>query len=637
MRVASIFSDHMVVQRDAAIPVWGWDVPGQRVTVELAGQAAAATAGADGRWQVSLPALPAGGPHMLTARGSETIVLGDVLVGEVWICSGQSNMEWPLSMAANGAEEVAAADFPAVRLYMAPKRISLTPVDDIAARWASCTPKNAATFSAVGYFFGRELHRRLGVPVGLINSSWGGTNAQTWTSAQGLASDPALGGYLEDLARARLLTEGEAEAAFQAARREFLAKLPQDAGNRGFADGWAAPDHDDRAWGSMELPDFWTRTGLLTHGVVWFRREVIVPAGWCGGDLRLSLGAVDKNDDTYFNGVRVGGLTWAEAPQSWCTPRDYTVSAGLVKPGRNTIAVRAMSNYTGGGMAGPAMLMQLAPADRTKGQPVSLAGAWRCRIEQNFGVVPQVPEPASPRNQNMPTALFNGMVAPLIPFAMRGAIWYQGESNAADAARYRALFSALIRDWRRRWGLGDFPFHFVQLANYVSQGKEADFADEPWPRLREAQSLTRSLPRTGMAVTIDIGEARDIHPRNKQDVGLRLARCALALDYGQPVACLGPQFESLRREAGALRIEFAHAEGLRAEGGVVRGLAVAGADRVFHVANARIEGTCVVASCPDVKEPVAARYGWSNCPTCTLYNRDNLPAEPFRTDDWPLT
>ena len=634
MKLASVFSDHAVLQRDRAIPVWGWAEAGESVAVELAGRQAKAKAGADGRWQVSLPALPAGGPHTLTVRGSVTLEVRDVLVGEVWLCSGQSNMEWPLSLAADGAAETAAADCPTMRLFTVPRRFSLTPTADVVACWAVCSPKDASTFSAVGYFFGRDLQRRLGVPIGLINCSWGGTNAQTWTSEEGLAAEPALRGYLEDLSQARDCSAGKAQAAYLAARRKFLAQLPQDAGNRGFAEGWAKPEYDDSAWGTMAVPEYWSRTGLLANGVCWFRRSVDVPAGWCGGNLRLSLGAADKSDDTYFNGARIGGLNWADDPASWSTPREYVVPAALVKPGRNTIAVRVLSNFSGGGLVGPAIAMQLAPAAQAKAAPIPLAGAWRCRIEQDFGVVPKTAEPASPRDQNIPTTLFNGMVAPLIPYALRGAIWYQGESNAGDAARYRTLFPALIRDWRRHWGSGEFPFLFVQLANYVSTGSTADYEDTAWPRLREAQGLARALPNTGMAVIIDIGEAHDIHPRNKKDVGLRLALLALAQTYGQPVACCGPQFRALHAEGGALRLDFNHAEGLRARDGIVRGFAVAGEDRVFHVAAGRIEGTSVVVGSPNVAKPKAARYGWGDCPTCTLCNGANLPAEPFRTDSW---
>lgn len=636
MRLASVFSDHMVLQRDCPIPIWGWAQAGEAVAVEFAGRTVHTTTDATGRWQVKLPALPAGGPHTLCVHGSATRAIRDVLVGEVWICSGQSNMEWQLGQAAGGMAESAAADHPQIRLLTIPKKFALQPEADFSARWATCVPPEASIFSAVGYFFGRELHRRLGVPVGLINCSWGGTNAQTWVSRAGLASESQLAGYLEDLKQAEAFSAGQASAAYEAARAKFLAQLPQDAGNRGLAEGWAAPAFDDAAWGTMGLPEYWSRAGHMTNGVCWFRLAVDLPAEWNGRDLQLSLGAADKSDDTYFNGRRVGGMNWADNAQSWSTPREYTVPASLVRPGRNVIAVRVLSNFSGGGLAGPAVMMELRPQTGACAKALSLAGTWRYCFEQDFGPVPKMAEPASPQGVNVPAMLFNGMVAPLIPFALRGAIWYQGESNASDAARYRTLFPALIRDWRQHWGLGDFPFYFVQLANYVSEGSTADYEDTAWARLREAQSLARALPNTGMAVAIDIGEAHDIHPRNKKDVGLRLAWHALAQIHGQDVPHRGPQYKSLQVEGNALRLQLEHAEGLHARDRVVRGFAVAGADRVFHVATACLEGTTVVVSSPEVAQPVAARYAWGDCPTCTLYNRANLPAEPFRTDGWAL-
>ena len=637
MRLASIFSDHLVLQRDCAIPIWGRAEADEILMVELAETSAQTTADAAGRWQVTLPALPAGGPHTLTVRGSTTVVLRDVLVGEVWLCSGQSNMEMQLFQAANGAAESAAAELPQIRLLTVPKQFSLTPATDMCARWAVCTPGEATLFSAVAYFFGRELHRRLGVPIGLINSSWGGTNAQTWTSRDGISSDPALHGYATELEQAERMSTGPAAEAYLAERAKFLAHLPHDAGNRGLAEGWADVSHDDSDWGTMGLPEYWSRAGHATNGVFWFRRTVDVPAAWTGHDLLLSLGAADKSDDTYFNGQRVGGLNWADNSASWGTPREYTVPASLVKPGRNTIAVRVLSNFTGGGLIGPAAVMELRTQGPGEARPIPLAGPWRYRIEQDFGLVPKTPaEPPAPAGVSVPSMLFNGMIAPLIPYALRGAIWYQGESNADDAGRYRTLFPALIRDWRRHWKRGDFPFYFVQLANFVRQGSTADYEDTAWPRLREAQSLALALPGTGMAVTIDIGEATNIHPTNKQDVGLRLALNALAQTFGQRVAYRGPHFVSQRLEGSALRLDLGDAAGLWARDGAVRGFAVAGNDRVFHVAAGRIEGASVVVSSPKVTKPVAARYGWGDCPPCALYNDANLPAEPFRTDDWPL-
>ncbi|MGH7145088.1 MAG: sialate O-acetylesterase [Planctomycetota bacterium] len=651
MRLAALFTDHAVLQRDVPLTIWGWAEPGQVVAVEFAGQTrtAAPAAPSDGRWQVELSPLPAGGPHRLVARvggaaasAGAQAVAKDVYLGEVWVCSGQSNMEWPLELTENAAAAVAAADLPLLRLFKVPKRTGMQPEPDVQAVWELSKPETAGSFSAVGYFFGRELHERLNVPVGLIDSSWGGTPAQAWTSEAGLRSEPALDGYIKELEIFQRPPE-EIRAYNAAQRAAFLAKLPQDAGNRGFAQGWAGLECNDADWPAMNLPTYWINAGHATNGVFWFRRTVEVPAAWAGQPALLTLGAVDKSDDTYVNGVRVGGMNWAEDVQSWSTPRRYPVPAGVLKAGRNVIAVRALSNYTGGGLTGPASTMALHPPEAlaTDGGPNGaqqpLAGAWRYKIEQDFGRVTGIAEPPTLLGANTPTVLFNGMIAPLIPAAIRGAIWYQGESNAADAARYRVLFPAMIRDWRRHWKLGDFPFYFVQLANFESQPARLESDDSRWAELREAQSLTRALPHTGMAVTIDIGEPKDIHPRNKRDVGLRLTYNALAQTHGQKVACLGPTFTGFTAsDGGRVRVAFKHAAGLRARGGAVRGFAVAGPDRVFHAAEAQIDGETVVLHCAAVPAPAAVRYGWADCPVCTLENSAGLPAEPFRSDGWPV-
>ncbi len=633
MRLAALFTDGMVLQRDCPIRVWGWADPGQTITVELAGRSARAVAGSDGRWEAALPALPAGGPHTLTVSGPGRLVVRDVLVGEVWVCSGQSNMEWPLEMSAGAEQVVAEADRPQIRLFSVPKRAEPAPADDVNAAWCACTPENVGGFSGVGYHFGLELHRRLNVPVGLINSSWGGTVAQAWTDRATLEAEPALAGYVEELNKAETLRAKSPEQ-LASDRAAFLAKLPQDAGNRGFGEGWAGRDYDDSDWRSMVLPAYWNGVHP-TNGVFWFRRAVDLPASWAGQELRLSLGAVDKSDDCYVNGVRVGGMNWADDPQSWATPRNYVVPPGVMRAGRNVIAVRVLSNYTGGGLPGPSSRMRLHGPAGSGDRPLVLTGQWRYRIEQDFGPAPRIPEPQGATAQNQPTRLFNGMIAPLIPYAIRGAIWYQGESNAHDAARYRILFPAMIRGWRRAWRLEDLAFHFVQLCNYSSEKPTAESDNSRWAELREAQVAALALPGTGMAVTIDIGDPKDIHPRNKEDVGKRLAYSALARTYCLEIASRGPSYRSMAIAGSTVRVEFDHAEGLAARGGMVSGFAVAGADRIFHAATGTVDGTAVRLSSPRVKAPVAVRYGWADCPVCTLHNSAGLPAEPFRTDNWP--
>ncbi|MFA6175098.1 MAG: sialate O-acetylesterase [Phycisphaerae bacterium] len=642
MKLAALFSDHMVLQRDIAIPVWGWAEPDSHVTVELAGNCARATAGVDGKWLARLPALPPGGPHTLTARIHDGVlqVVTDVLVGEVWLCSGQSNMEFPLSGVKNAKEEVAAAGHPNIRLFEVPKSVEVNPRSDTTSQWEICTPDSAKNFSAVAYFHGVELQRRLGVPVGLINASWGGTTAESWTSREGLLAEPTLHDIVVDCDHVYPGDEIRvAETLRNIAHWEQIYLKRPTPPNLGFEQGWANPEVDREEWNSIEVPGPWQRAGLNFNGVVWFRRELDIPSSWEGRDLTLSLGACDKSEWTYFNGEFIGSLTLQEGADAWSTPRVYTVPGRLVKAGRNLVAVRVFSHLHLGGMTGPASLLFTRLAVAPEAGVISLKGTWIYRVEHNFGIIPPVPlPPPSPDNASLPWVLYAGMIAPLVPYTVRGAIWYQGESNAPRAYQYRTLFPALIRDWRQRWGQEHFHFHFVQLANFANHMAPSEQPGESrWAELREAQTRTLALPDTAMAVTIDVGDETDIHPTNKQDVGRRLAWSALSNIHGlEDVTPSGPLYKACKVEGSQMRLYFEHLGGaLEARGGALKAFAIAGADKRFLWADARIEGDTVVVSSPDVSDPVAVRYGWADYPLCNLYNRAGLPASPFRTDDWP--
>ena len=640
MQLASVFGDHMVLQREIPIPVWGTAAVGEAVTVTLAGQQARTVADARGQWMLQLPAMPAGGPFEMTVSGASTLSLRDVMIGEVWVCSGQSNMEMAVQSVNDAEGEIERAAYPDIRLFTVPKHTAFTPetaVSDPHA-WELCAPNTVPAFSAVGYFFGRELYQRLGVPIGLINTSWGGTVAETWTSREGLLAEPSLHPLLENLDNTLPNLE-QMTAAYEAEKRQWeLSPMRQDPGNSGWAQGWADPATDTTDWDEMPLPGAWQERGMIFSGVFWFRREVEIPAAWAGKDLTLSIGACDKSDVTYFNNVEMGGLSIDERSDAWCIPRTYTIPAALVQSGKNTIAVRVFSNIYHGGMTGPASQMHIGPVDAS-GAPISLVGPWRYQIEYNFGLVtpPPITAPAPPGmdNPNWATLLYNGMIAPLIPYAIRGAIWYQGESNADRGEQYRTLFPAMITDWRKRFAVGDFPFLFVQLANFMEPPTEP--TDCQWAELREAQTMTLDLANTGMAVIIDIGEAVDIHPRNKQDVGYRLALNALANTYGMAdLPYSGPLYTRMEVEGNAIRLFFDHTNGgLQCRGERLEAFAIAGEDRAFVWADAVIDGDTVLVSSPHVSAPVAARYGWANNPPCNLYNGANLPASPFRTDAWP--
>jgi sialate O-acetylesterase len=631
LSLPALFGDHMVLQRDCRVPVWGTAAPGAAVTVALAGRVAGADADARGRWEVRLEPLAAGGPHRLVvASGGDTLRCEDVLVGEVWLASGQSNMEMPVdgwAQVRDVAAEVAAADHPSLRMLTVGRHVGYRPAADVAtAGWLPCTPQNVRGFSACAYFFARELNRELDVPVGIVHASWGGTAIEAWIRADALHPLPELRAGLDDVAaRGRDTDDASRRGDYERALAAWLAALPAaDRGNQA-RPRWSAPALDDRDWPTMTLPCGWENAGLPDlDGVVWFRRRVTIPAGWAGSDALLSLARIDDADTTFFDGVPVGSDTVYDHP------REYRVPAGLVTPGEHVIAVRVYDWLGGGGLWGPAEQMILGGRG---GEALPLAGPWRYRVALDLADHP--PRPRDPDDPGQPAVLAQGMIAPLVPYAIKGAIWYQGEANVPRAERYRTLLPLLIDDWRAWWGQGRFPFLLVQLANFTAPLPEP--AESDWAELREAQAQALAKPRTGMAVAIDLGEAGDIHPRDKQEVGRRLALSALDVPYGRDVVASGPRWRGLRRDGATLRLSFDHAEGgLRARGGgELRGFAVAGKDRVFHWASARVEDATIVLECPDVPRPVAARYAWANNPVCNLVNGTGLPAAPFRTDDWP--
>jgi sialate O-acetylesterase len=626
-----LFSDHVVLQRGVRFPVWGWTTPGSRVTVEMRGKTTTAVADAGGRWIARLGPFDAGGPFTLTVKGTQTVTLNDVLVGDVWLASGQSNMEMGITQVNDAREEVAHADYPRIRLFQVPKIAATSPRTTVNARWLVCNPTNIAAggwggFSAVAYFFGRRLHEELNVPVGLIHTSWGGTAAEGWVSSETLSElkefVPAVNNLEKTWADAT-----RPPADYDKALDDWWSK--NDPGSAA-KPAWSEPSFDASGWKRMRLPQFWEDAGLPAYdGVVWFRRTFELPSDWTGKDLLLSLGPVDDRDTTYVNGVRVGALS------QWDAPRSYRVSAGLLKPGTNTIAVRVLDTGVGGGIYGKPEQLKIELADGGA-SPVSLAGEWSYRASVALAELQTQPPQQGGNDFSVPVIRYNGMVAPLLPYAIKGAIWYQGETNVGRAAQYERIMATLIRDWRTRFQSGDFPFLVVQLANYLER-RDAP-VDSDWARLREAQlHVSRNVAHAGLAVTIDIGDAKDIHPKDKQDVGTRLALAALANVYGRKLEYSGPAYRRMKVEGERVRLSFDHAEGglVARDGERLKGFAVAGEDGRFVWADAIIEGGEVVVSSPEVKKPTAVRYAWADNPAANLYNRAGLPASPFRTDDFP--
>ena len=637
-RLASPFSAHAVLQADRPCPVWGWDAPGRSVRLQLIPQDSGETAlecdavaDATGQFRFELPQRPASGPYRVVVDGSTRVTHDDIWFGEVWLASGQSNMEWKVASSRDARTEIENANFPRIRAFKVEPRAEQEPAPDAAGNWTVCSPRSVADFSAVAYFFAREIHAARGVAVGIIDATWGGTCIEAWLSLPALRPlSPGL-----DAERAELAAQLEQLPAYQEQYARTLSDwqrghLPTDGENLGLGRGWAALEHDDAEFRPIALPTFWQSQGLNFNGVVWFRREVKLPLSFAGHELIVSLGAVDDFDDTYFDGELIG-RTPPGSLDAHRTRRRYVVPKERVKAGRHVIAVRVFDHFGAGGFAGPSNEMYLESSARP-GERISLEGPWRLRVEREIPLVPiavfqTFPEPpACLAQQNTPAALFHGMVAPLCGYALRGAIWYQGESNVERHASYRAMLIALMRDYRTRWGQGQFPFYYVQLANYV--------APASWPLLREAQAEAEAEPGAAMVVTIDVGDSNDIHPTNKQEVGRRLSLLARALSYGEAaLEHRGPRLSRIEVAGERAWVELSSARGLRARGAEeLRGFELAGADGQYHPAAAQIDGERVCLLTPRVPKPCAVRYAWAADPDANLENAAGLPAAPFRTD-----
>ena len=632
--IPAIFSDNMVLQQKDSAPLWGKANKDKTIRISTSWNSKTYTTQADaaGNWNLKV-ATPAAGetPYTITFDDGEPLILKNVLIGEVWVCSGQSNMEMPLEgwgKINNYKQEIANANYPNIRLLQVEKATSTVPLQDVKVEnggWQPCSPETVANFSAIAYFFARNIYQNQHIPIGLIHTSWGGTIAEAWTSGASLKQMPAFSPAVEQMEKGPsdpAALKAQYQQQYSAWQQQLLAK------DAGYADGkpaWATTGIKDAAWKSMQLPANWETAGLPDFdGVVWFRKSINLPASMAGKELTLKLGPVDDNDITWFNGVEIGRT------QGWDKPRTYTVPANLVKTGENVVTVRIVDAAGGGGLYGkPEQLALSGPGNKT----IALAGNWRYKVGMAASEMPAMPQ--APEGPNRPTVLYNAMIHPLLPYAIRGAIWYQGESNADRAYQYQQLFPLLIADWRKNWGRGDFPFYFVQLANFMDVAAEP--GESEWAELREAQLKTLTLPNTGMAVAIDIGEAGDIHPKNKQEVGRRLALIARAKVYGEKIPYSGPVFQSYKTESSKIRITFQHTNGgLKVKDGTaLKGFAISGVDKKFYWADARIEGNDVVVSSPEVSTPVAVRYDWANNPVGNLYNGAGLPASPFRTDNWP--
>ncbi|MFA6883633.1 MAG: sialate O-acetylesterase [Paludibacteraceae bacterium] len=634
LKMSQLFSDNMVLQQGVEVPVWGSTTPTGEVKVEFRTQCVTTEADDQGHWQLKLRPEQAGtGDSLLVTTENDTLRFRSVAVGEVWIASGQSNMEVQMinnwAPVDNAKEETANAKYPDIRLFIVNRNTSTYPIDTlIADGWKPCTPESVKNFSAVAYFFARDLQETIKAPIGIILSAWGGTAAESWTSAEALSM---IDRYREDVNRVKALPKDtlEQREKYETDNKEYIREMGKlDLGIKGIDSIFTHIKLDTRDWDTISLPSLWESTVIdLFDGSVWFRKEIDVKPNWVGKAMTLDIAPSDDYDEAWINGVKVGqsGL--------WGETRHYTVPEGLIKEKGNVIVLRVSDFQGAGGFNGKAEDMAL----RFGKDKIDLSGVWKCH--KGFDLSKIAAKPIQPNSQGTPTVLYNAMINPLIPYAIKGVIWYQGEENAGKAWEYRDLFQTLITDWRTRWGEGDFPFFFVQLASHMRRLPNP--ADEAWPELREAQKLALQLPNTGMAIAIDAGDAENIHPGNKQVIGKRLSLWALAKCYGQSSTLhSGPVYDKMSISGNTVTISFSDTgKGLRiaGKGKELKGFALAGEDKVFYWAKAKITGlNTVILTCDQVQTPIAVRYAWASNPDCNLADSDGLPASPFRTDSWKL-
>jgi len=618
-----IFANNMVMQRNTNIRIWGTASPNADVSVQLGDNKLSVSVDQDARWSLALPPMIAGGPYQLTVteslKGQETskIVFSNVMIGDVWFASGQSNMEFMVKQAKNYSEEKLNAKFPNIRVFEIPHAIKTAPQSDIASgQWIASDSSTVGKFSAAAFFFARQIHLEQHIPIGIIESTWGGTPVEAWTSREMLMSSQETKHRLDSLSA---LGINEASMKKDIDNQQLFWNTAMDSRN-GLKLGFTKLKYDDAAWTKIQMPALFRE--LDPHpfeAILWLRKTIDLPASMAGKKLKINLGQPEILYDLYLNGKTICEKKWnADKIHSFQLP------SGVLKAGQNILCMRLDVMWGGGGMNPPADSLYITDG-KTK---ISLAGEWK----YIRGVEPQLPQIMN--YHKYPTYLYNGMIHPVLPYSIKGFLWYQGEENASNPLPYRELFPLMINDWRIQWQQGNLPFIYVQLANFMK--RQSQPSNSNWALLREAQAGALKLPNTAMATIIDIGEGEDIHPKNKQDVGKRLALAAKHLAYGEDIAYSGPTMDSYQIEGQSIRVHFKHCGHnlIIKDGSPIKGFAIAGKDRVFHWAEAKIEGEYIVLKSSEVAAPIAVRYAWADNPDCNLYNQEGLPAVPFRTDDW---
>jgi sialate O-acetylesterase len=626
VKLPKLISDGMVLQRDKKLNVWGWASPGEKISIGFNGKNYHAVTTADGKWVAVLPAMKPGGPYTMDISATNVIHIKDILIGDVWLCSGQSNMQMTLAeLQEKYSNEITQAEYPQIRQFLVPNRIDSPQIhqDLTGGQWLAATPINVLNFSGAAYFFALTIYKKYHIPIGIVNASWGGTPIEAWISEEGLKDFPAaLTNYhnLMDTAYMRRLYKTINEA--NRLENERTARQ-YDQGLNG-PKTWYDTTYDSKAWRQMQVPGYWNDQGIRPlNGVVWYRKEINLPKTIAGQTGILYLGRMVYADEVYVNGVLCGRSSHLYVR------RRYPVAAGLLKPGKNIIVVRIACPSGKGGFV-PDKTYALNMGE----QSFDLSGTWQYKVGQVF-------PPAKPDNGNpnftlayQPVQLYNTMIAPVLNYQIKGVLWYQGESNTGKAKEYEKLLPILINNWRKSWKDSALPFLYAQLPNYM----EIQFvpSESQWAELREAQLKTLAVPNTAMAVTIDLGEWNDIHPLNKKDVGYRLALAAERMVYDEKaLVSSGPAYRSSVIENNRVIIDFNNVgNGLIAKGGVeLAEFTIAGADKKFVPAKAAIRGNQVIVSADGIDHPLYVRYAWADNPAgANLYNAENLPACPFRTD-----
>jgi len=631
VKLPKLISDDMVLQRDISVKIWGWAGKGEKVSMHFMNSTYNTTADDSGNWNIMLPKMEAGGPYEMKIDASNSITIHNIMVGEVWLCSGQSNMElWMSRVSWNYRGEIAHSENKYIRQFKVPDSYNFnSPQGEIApgnvsageASWKIANPENTPNFSAVAYFFGKFLYEKYKVPIGLINSSLGGSPIESWISAGELKKFPQYYNQAQIFRDSSLIKKIQtADYARVNAWNKELWKVDQ--GNKDPQHVWYDSSLNTSDWESMKVPGYWadeTNLGWI-NGVVWFRRKVNIPSTIAGKPAKLILGRVVDADSAYVNGVFVGTISYQYPPSR------FDIPAGILKAGANSIVVRVISNAGKGGFV-PDKLYAIVIGNDT----IKIDGEWKYRLG---GIMPQMA--GQTFIQWMPLGLYNSMIAPLINYSIKGVIWYQGESNADRPWEYYNLMKTLIQDWREKWNEGNFPFLFVQLPNFMEPKNEPSRSN--WALLREAQLKILSVPNTGIAVTYDIGEWNDIHPLDKRDVGYRLFLAAEKIAYGDDnIIDSGPIYKSMKIVGNKITLSFnSVGDGLIAkDGGKLKYFAIAGADKKFVWADAKIVGDNVVVWNNKISKPIAVRYAWADDPEgANLYNKEELPASPFRTDNF---